>query len=118
MFQGNDASGFIVCVLLVFAYPTLIRWSARKRWHAFPRLAETQKCVFSESGISTDGSSFRWSGSWANWTRAETWGPLIILYRARSAIGYIPLSALGDETKVDALKSLLREKVPDCRRLK
>lgn len=103
-------------LIFVLAPSTLVR-GARKRWAATGELQETQHYELTDRGISVTGDSFRAHTDWKYYRRAETAGDMILLWAGQPIARIIPVAALGTSENVEAFKTLLRSKVPDCKRL-
>jgi len=114
----DSASALIIPALAFLFFPVANYVSARKRWTAATELQETRTFRISETEIMIRGASFNSSTSWENIRSAETAGQLLFLKTAQRLYYFIPLTAIGDTQKVDELKSLLRRKVKDCKRLR
>ncbi len=107
----------IVPGMVFVIVPLCVYIGTRRQWKRAAELHEPRIYEFSDAGLSTTGRSFSGSTQWANLRRAETNGPVVVLFTRQRAGYFIPLSAIGDAQQVEALKSLLRRNVPDCKRL-
>jgi hypothetical protein len=97
--------------------PLTAYFSASKRWNTAAELRESKTYEFSDTGLSVTADTYKGFTHWNNIVRAESTGPLFLLYTAQSAAYLIPVDSFGASERVDAFKALVRKNVPDHKRL-
>ncbi len=112
-------SSAMVLILPAFVFvllPLVTYFAARQRWRTAAEAREPRSFEFNDWGISIKGLTFSAEAAWTNIPRAETAGPLILLY-TRQELGYlIPRDAMTPEQEA-SLRVLLRNTVTNCKRL-
>jgi hypothetical protein len=107
---------FLPGLLFVFL-PASVYFTSRKRWRISSELREPKVYEFSDAGMSVTGTSFHGVQSWTSLVSAQTNGSMIFLVNGQRAAHLIPADAFGNTPQLEAFKTLLRAKVPDCKRL-
>jgi hypothetical protein len=90
----------------------LPRWIARRRYRRNPRLYGLRTVTLDENGLISDSKIAHTEIRWESFEHFGETKNLFLLHQTKDCIGIIPKRTVSDPEQLEALRLLLRSKVP------